>query len=141
VNANESTEDASKTQPSPYNPAVKFDDVPSDLPQAVVPEDVDLTQVANIVVEKLNELCPDFLTDKAIFRDVLTFTDSIRTLNSRDKVYTALKELIALKNCSLCHLSGINPRRVDFGWVDVNILFSIQHEKLAGSGAGIVSVL
>lgn len=126
---------------SPHRPAVKFDDIPGELPQAVVPEDTDLAEVADIAVKKLNQLSSNSLTDKAIWRDFFTFTDTIRTLNSRDLVYGALKELVARKHSSPFRLSGTAPRPIPFGWVDLDILFEVQHGTLTGTGAGIVSVL
>lgn len=128
-------------RPSPHAPPVKLDSIPGELPRAVVPENADLAQVAAIAVKRLNELSPDCLTDNALFRDFLTLTDSRRTFYSRDKVYTVLKELIALKECSPFRLRGTNPRKVPFGWVDVDIVFHIQHRNLIGSAAGIISVV
>jgi cation diffusion facilitator CzcD-associated flavoprotein CzcO len=126
---------------APSNHAIKFDEVPGELPRAVVPEDVDVAQVADIAVKKLNELTLDSLTEKVVFRDFLTFTDSIRTLALRDRVYPALKELLSRKKCSPFRLSGTGPRIIPFGWIDFDVLFTVQHGPLTGSGAGFVSVL
>ena len=107
--------------PSPYDPAVKFAELPGELPKTVVPDDVDLVQVADIALKKLNELSPDSLTEEAFFRDLLILTGSIRTFNTRNRVYDVFKELIELKRCSTFQPSGTEPRKVDFGWVDVDM--------------------
>ena len=124
-----------------YSPAYKLGDIPGKLPQAVLPEDVDVAEVGQITIKKLNELELDSLTESVIFRDFLTFTDSLRTLTPRDKVYPALKELLSRKNCSPFALSGTEPSKIPFVWIDFNILFTIQHSTLTGSAAGIVSVV
>jgi hypothetical protein len=122
-------------------PEVRFDDIPGELPKTVIPENVDLGKVADVALERLNKLAPDSLTDGVLWRDFLSFTDSIRTLHSRNTVYGTLKELSTLKSASPFQLGTKEPHKVPFGWIDVEIFFSVQHGTLNGSGAGIVSML
>ena len=123
-----------------YSPAYKLGDIPGKLPQAVLPEDLIVAEIGQIAITKLNNLTLDSLTENVIFRDFLTFTDSLRTLAPRDKVYPALKDLLT-KKCSPFALSGTEYRKIPFGWIDFDILFTIQHGTLTGSAAGIVSVV
>jgi cation diffusion facilitator CzcD-associated flavoprotein CzcO len=128
--------------PAPIQgPEVGFDDIPGELPQTVLPENGDLTRVADDALGKLNELSPECLTEGVLWRDFLSFTDSIRTLHSRNTVYSTLKELSTLKSASPFRLGTKEPRKIPFGWIDIEIFFSVQHGTLTGSGAGIVSML
>jgi hypothetical protein len=69
----------STMKPSQRTPAVKFDDIPGELPEGGVPEDVDIPYVEELALRQLNELKPDCLTNKAAWRVFLAFTDTFRT--------------------------------------------------------------
>ena len=125
-------------------PAVKFDDIPGELPKGTVPDDVDLAWVAKEALEKLNDLSPDHLTDNAIWRDLLSFTGTYRTFYSRPTVLTTLQKLSQRKQRSDVRARGSEPRvaeSLDISWVDVDLTFETEEDGIAGRCEGTVSVV
>ncbi|KAF2168778.1 hypothetical protein M409DRAFT_65185 [Zasmidium cellare ATCC 36951] len=81
-------------------PAVGFDDIPGQLPEGTIPEDVDYNFVAEDAIEQLNNIRPDNFTNNAIWRDLLALTHTLRTFNSKDSVYSTFQALCQEKRVS-----------------------------------------
>ena len=129
-----------------YTPLTNFDDIPGELPQGHVPQDADLSFIAQNAVVKLNNLQPSHLVANVIWRDLLCLTGFYRTFYSAPKVYNTLSKLSQQKKRSIFRLKeGRQPRLAHGGkecsWVDVDILFTAQHENLAENCMGTVSVI
>jgi len=126
-------------------PAAKFDDIPGKLPEGKVPDDADHTEVVKSAIDKLNDLQPDYLHEDAVWRDLLSFTGTYRTFQSRDRVFATLTKLSKEKQRSQVRLRGSEPRigRTVGGtsWLDIDVLFSVDQAGLAGDGRGIVSTV
>lgn len=125
---------------------VAFDDLPGELPLCSVPDNTDLNKIAQNAVIKLNSLQSDHLTSKAIWRDLLAFTDYFRTFYGRDTILRTLKKLSLRKKRSLFRVKeGREPRigkaAKGSSWVDVDVLFTAQHGNLAQNCMGTVSVV
>ncbi|KAK4554762.1 hypothetical protein LTR86_008264 [Recurvomyces mirabilis] len=128
------------------SPNVKFDEVPGSLPQESNPDDFDLSDVADIAIAKLNDIQLDHFTENAIWRDLLSFTGTYRTLYSQAKVADTLSRLSTQKWRSRFERKvgpAHKPRAAgNFGvsWVDVDLSFSLNIDGLAGEGSAIASV-
>ncbi|EMC98299.1 hypothetical protein BAUCODRAFT_66326 [Baudoinia panamericana UAMH 10762] len=125
-------------------PLARFEDIPGKLPESSVPGSVDFQTLADQAVEKLNNLTPDNVTESVVWRDLLSFTGTYRTFNSRANVVNTLRDLRQSRRCSAFYAlgSGVRTERSlsDISWCDVDVLFDVQIDGLAGKGRGIVSL-
>ena len=124
----------------------KFDDIPGELPRATLPEDVDLNAVAQNAVTKLNDLQESNLTPNVIWRDLLALSGYYRTFYSTSRVFQTLAKLSREKKRSVFRVKEANKPRIgksgaDSSWVDIDILFTAQHNNLAENCMGTVSVI
>lgn len=127
-------------------PKAAFDDIPGELPDAAVPEDVNLRAVAQSAVIKLNSLKQEDLAPNAVWRDLLALTGYYRTFYSASVVFTTLQKLSSQKKRSLFHIKeGRSPRifksAQGSSWVDIDVLFTAQLGNLAQNCMGTVSVM
>lgn len=126
-------------------PSTKFADIPGELPKGTVPDDVSLADVAQDAISKLNDLQPDYLTANAIWRDLLAFTGTYRTIHSGQSVLATLQKLGQEKDRSAYSLKDTERRIAksldDVSWVDVDISFSTESDGLVGRCDGVVSIV
>lgn len=125
-------------------PSTKFDDVPGELPEGQVPEDVDFSSIAQITIDLLNDLRNEHLNENVIWRDFISFTDTFRTFYSPDVVFDTLQKISQERKRSAFSLSEREPRLSKCGessWLDVDVTFTLQDEALTEKCAGTVSVL
>lgn len=123
-----------------------FDAIPGELPQGSVPEGVNLHLVAQDAVVKLNSLQESHLLPNAIWRDLLSLTGHYRTFYSAAKVFTTLTKLSDQKRRSTFRIKeGREPRLARGGgettWVDIDVLFTAQHDSLPENCMGTISVI
>jgi cation diffusion facilitator CzcD-associated flavoprotein CzcO len=126
-----------------HTPLAKFDDIPGQLPQSQVPDDVDLSAIAKDAVSKVNNLQPDDLAEYAVWRDLLTFTGTYRTFYSGQKVFHTFQRLRQQKHSSEFQLKDTPPRKASCladSWVDIDVTFTTDEDGLLGEGAGTVSL-
>lgn len=124
-------------------PAVKFDDIPGQLPNESVPADIDLNEVAQHAVTKLNDPKASDMAEYAIWRDFLSFTGTFRTFFSKNLVLNTLQRLRKERNCHLFSLRDVAPRRtssLDISWIDVDVAFNTNFDGLIAECRGIVSM-
>ena len=124
-------------------PTVRFDEVPGWLPEAVIPDDVDLDSIAVSTLEKLGDLKESYLTQGAIWRDHFSLTGYLRTINSSRSIYQAFNELTQIRRAHDFHLvpNGVTVFRLKpSSWINIEFTFKI-HGELAGQCAGYVSVV
>ncbi|KAK3697808.1 hypothetical protein LTR37_017273 [Vermiconidia calcicola] len=127
-------------------PLAKFDDIPGELPEGSVPSGTDLNAVAQSAILKLNNLQEDNLTSNAIWRDLLSLTGYYRTIYPAPAVSRTFTKLSKQKKRSVFRLKEEIPPQLaksgkETSWVDINVLFTAQHENLAENCWGIVSVI
>lgn len=127
--------------------AAQFDDISGQLPESKVPENVDNANIGKAIIEKLNDLKKHDLAPFAIWRDLLSLTDTFRTFQSAETVLEHFTKLRIEKHCSEFRLSEENgPRRIDIpnpptSWLDFDMTFTVKDDELVGNGAGVVSVM
>lgn len=127
-----------------YHPSANLDKIPGELPTGKVPEDVDQSMVAAKAAEWMNELVKVHLTDNAIWRDILAFTDTFRTFYSSEVVYNVFTKLSKEKNRSKFDLADHEPRIEKLGensWLDVDLTFNTKDGELTGRCAAVVSMI
>lgn len=125
-----------------------FDDVPGSLPTGhTVPEDVDLAHLSQIIVARLPNLQADDFTEDALWRDILAFTNTWRTLSSAETIACAFAHLSTVKKPSnfapdttVCGPATILRLGSTVSWVDIPFTFSTD-DALRAKNAGIVSVV
>ncbi|KAI5362415.1 putative flavin monooxygenase, FAD/NAD(P)-binding domain superfamily [Septoria linicola] len=126
-------------------PAARFEDIPGRLPEATIPDGTDRASVGETAISKLNNLKQDDLASFAIWRDLLSLTDTFRTFYSAEKVFSTLSRLRHDKQCSNFRLNSENEARridvLDTSWLEFDVTFTIKDGHLVGNGAGIVSVM
>ena len=127
-------------------PSAKLDDIVGELPEATLPDDLDLESVAQQAVVKLNGLQEEHLAPYAIWRDLLALTGHYRTFYSASTVLRTLTKLSNQKKRSVFRVKeGRKPRTASSGktssWVDIDILFTAQNGNLAENCMGTVSVI
>lgn len=127
--------------------AAQFDDIPGQLPEAKVPDDADYASIGQATIEKLNNLQDHDLAPFAIWRDLLSLTDTFRTFQSAETVFKNFTHLRAEKHCSDFRLHNESePRRTDApdpptSWLNYDVSFTVNDGGLIGVGAGTVSVM
>lgn len=131
-----------------YTPLAKFDDVPGQLPEGTVPDDVDTVKVAQEAMELLNSMQEPDLHPSAIWRDFLSLTGTIRTFFGARDVFTKLQSLskrtarsafqLKGEGCSAVRLSKSGPNS---SWLDIDVLFTTRHGELRANCLGTVSVI
>jgi hypothetical protein len=128
-------------KPTQRTPAVPFDDIPGELPRVTVPKDLNLLEIEQWVVETLKCLQLSDLYPGTVWRDLVSFTGTYRTFTFADRVFEVFEKLRKERFCSAFALKGTPTRPSPFGWLDIDVVFSIRSGYLTGSGAGIISVL
>ncbi|KAK4495527.1 hypothetical protein PRZ48_013859 [Zasmidium cellare] len=122
---------------------INFDDIPGSLPQGKAPEAGDTLKCQ--VLAWLNELGRDHLTENAIWRDFLAFTDTFRTFHGSSNTLDVLRKLSISKDRSSFELLAEHePRVVKVGessWLDIDVTFKIQDDHLTGNCSAIVSLV
>ncbi len=126
-------------------PLVQFDNIPGSLPAGGVPQDADLKSIAQDAVTKLNHLQQSDLASYATWRDLLSLTGTYRTFYSAATVHRTWTFLSQRSRRSIIWLKEDREPRIAHGgagimWVDVDVLFTVQHENLAEECMGTVSV-
>ena len=127
-------------------PLVSFDEIPGDLPSGHVPEDADLNAIAQQAVIKLNSLQESHLTSNAIWRDLLSLTGYYRTFYSASTFSATFTKLSKQHKRSVIRVKEGREPRIGRGgkecsWVDIDILYTAQHDNLAENCMGTVSVI
>lgn len=125
-------------------PAARFDDIPGELPFAQVPADAALSSIGREAVVKLQTLREDDFAEGAIWRDLLAYTGTYRTLHSVKSVIGALLILRQSREpFDFKHRVGKEQvaSHGSANWVDVDYVFKTRYGKLIGQCAGTVSVI
>ncbi|TKX20531.1 pyridine nucleotide-disulfide oxidoreductase-like protein 5 [Elsinoe australis] len=121
-----------------------FDQVPGELPKSRVPDDIDVEKLSTETVSRLPTLSEDDLTEAAVWRDLLSFTDYVRTFYSSEAISTEYAELSKVKLPD--HYQPLskynNTVRLgdDISWVDIGFSF-VTRSKLKAYNEGIASII
>jgi len=124
---------------------VPWNHIPGKLPQAVVPENVDLHVLSHNTLTKLPQLRPDDLAPQAVWRDYLSFSGSLRTYNSAVGVldaWTAYSENVEPHEFKLTPDSQkvVRLGGGTISWVDIGFTCKTR-QPLQGNIAGYASLI
>ncbi|KAF2851331.1 FAD/NAD(P)-binding domain-containing protein [Plenodomus tracheiphilus IPT5] len=126
-------------------PTVDFGAIPGEIPNTVLPIDVQLPQAAEEAIRLLNDWSTDSLTEGAIWRDLLALTGTYRTIHGRVNVHRMLNDLSSARKRSVFELGSAGPRIVssleDASWIDVDVNFRLRWSRGRRNCSGIVSVV
>ena len=131
-----------------YTPLARWDDIPGELPEGAVPDDIDKTQIAHQAVKLLNSFQESDLHPCVTWRDILALTGYVRTFfGAREVSETihALSKQTARSDFRLKTGEHAEPRTAksgpDCSWLDVDVRFTTNHGSLQANGMGTVSVI
>lgn len=131
-----------------HTPLAKFDDIPGELPEGTIPEDVDKAKIAQESVKLVNSLQESDLHPSATWRDLLSLTGYFRTFFSAADVSEKFQSLSKHTSRSEIRLKTdqhSEPRVAKSGpncsWLDVDITFTTQLGSLQANCMGTVSVI
>jgi len=123
---------------------VKWDNIPGKLPEAVVPEGVDLFALSEEILAKLPLLRPDDLSQDAVWRDYLSYTGSLRTFSSGAGVLDAWTKCSNRVKSYDYQLTPESQKIVRLGekisWIDIGFTCKTR-QPLEGNVAGYVSLI
>lgn len=126
------------------SPNVPFDQIPGSLPDARVPEGADLPVIAQDAVSRLQNLREEDMAVDAIWRDFLSMTGYLRTINSSRSIAVAFRELKEeakphdfKSTPDSCEIAQFGPQTA---WINAGFTFK-TYGKLEGNCSGIVSMI
>ncbi|KAF4554832.1 Pyridine nucleotide-disulfide oxidoreductase-like protein 3 [Elsinoe fawcettii] len=124
--------------------SVRFEDVPGQLPQAKVSDDVNLSKLAEETVTRLTELIEDDFTKDAVWRDLLSFTEHFRSFSSAGTILEVYKKLSSSKKptdfAPLSEYHGVTRLSDSISWVDIGFSFR-TFTPLQAENAGVISLI
>ncbi|KIW99796.1 uncharacterized protein Z518_10724 [Rhinocladiella mackenziei CBS 650.93] len=112
---------------APYAPRSVLETLPCHLPISHFDSDMDIANIATLLIQSLGHLSPASLASDSIWRDVFALTGTMRTFYSAESIVKAWSETCANRGAgdfTIVKNSGKALRLdKDVGWVNVSFTF------------------